>query len=342
MIRLRWCRILPALFVLHAALAQAQTGSAVDRARGYYDGLFYDSAITTAQAGLTARSLALEDRKALYELLGYSYASIDSTSQAVEAFRELILLDPDREPDPLRVSPRITSRYQLALGQVLVVRRLAMDSTSFVAGEGAGLMRFVVSRAAGVHVRLIGGGRDVVLDSQAVAGAAAVEWNGLLDGAPAPAGRYDLIVEAVAGRDRDQRALSLAVSHSALDTLPHLTALPGYEEQPEFERPQRNWTPLGVAAVYVGAGVAATLALRNTSLGRGVDGGVVVVGSLALASGVAVSLRRPDPRPVPAGMLYNRLLRDLLARRNETIAQENGVRARKTVLTVVQLDRRGP
>src|SRR4051812_15594768 len=100
-------------------LARGQEG-ALDRAQGAYQSLDYAAAIRSAHDALADR-IPEATRIAAYEILAFSYAALDSTRQAVEAFRELIFLDPNRTPDVERVSPRITALYALALGQVLVV-----------------------------------------------------------------------------------------------------------------------------------------------------------------------------------------------------------------------------
>jgi hypothetical protein len=57
-----------------------------------------------------------------------------------------------------------------------------------------------------------------------------------------------------------------------------------------------------------------------------------------LIAGVALSLKKPDPVPVEANILYNQLLREELARRNADIAQQNTERRRQVMLTVVPLE----
>jgi len=320
------------LFSVRAAWAQEDAG--LRAARAWYDRVAYDSAVVTAQRTLMTPDLAAADRIALYELLGFAYAGMDSSVRAVESFRALIQLAPDREPDPLRVSPRITSQYQIALGQVLVARRLRVDSATFVAGDDSVLMRFDVSRAAAATTRLTGP-VAVTLDSQTTAGAVTVHWNGLdALGRAAPPGRYQLVVSAASGRDAVERATGFTVTHAPLDTLPHLASLPGYQPQPELEQPPRNWSRLRLAASYVSVGLAAVLALRNTSLGGGATGGVLVVGAAGLATGFALSLQPPPARTVQTAVLYNQLLRDQVARRNEEIAGENAARRLKVMITV--------
>jgi hypothetical protein len=330
-----------AALILGAATLEAQNSAGLRAARAHMDNLVYDSAIVVAERALEAPGLSGADRIGLYELLGYAYASIDSSRKAVEAFRSLILLAPDREPDPLRVSPKITAQYQVALGRELVARRIRVDSASFVAGEGSAAIRFQVSRAAVVRTRVVGA-ITVVVDSQSTAGAVAVRWNGLsAAGTPAPPGRYQVIVELTAGTQAGSFGTGLIVSHAPLDTLDHLTALPGYTEQAETELAPRSWAPLGRAASYFGIGLVSVLVLGNPDLVTAVPAGLVAVGTVSLALGLVRSLRAPPLRPVPSAVLYNSLLHDQLARRNEEIAAQNAARRLRVVVTVVQVER-GP
>jgi hypothetical protein len=272
-----------------------------------------------------------------YEVLGFSYGALDSTRAAVDAFRQLIFLAPDREPDVERVSPRITSLYASALGQVLVVRHVALDSAAFVAGQGAARLHYEVSRAALTTTRVVGAGVDQVVDSQTVTGATQLSWpvQGR-DGTPLPPGDYDLIVTAREGERSEYASapLRIRVEHGRVDTLPQLATLPGYQKQPELVSPPRDWRPAALAVLYAGIGSAAVLAVDGNGLGTGPRTALISVSGGAVVAGLALSLRRPDPRPSPTNILYNRLLDELLARRNAEIAQENETRRSQVLLTV--------
>jgi hypothetical protein len=77
--------------------------------------------------------------------------------------------------------------------------------------------------------------------------------------------------------------------------------------------------------------------LDDGELGSGAQTGMLVVAGGAVAVGLGLSLRHPDPRPSETNILYNRLLRDLLTRRNQEIAQENSVRRSRVLLTVTSV-----
>ncbi len=316
----------------------SQESAAVRRAQQAYDALDLERAISAARTALGQR-LSGADRIRAYELLAYSYGALDSTRQAVAAFRELIFLDPDLEPDVERVAPRITSLYASALGQVLVVRRMTVDTASFVAGQGYATARYSVSRPSSVIARVVGEGFSVMVDSQLVAGAGRVDWTAeSAAGVPVPPGIYQVIITATEGRAEYSVQQEVAVTHGVVDTIPHLTSLPGYTEQPESESPPRNWRPLGLSTLYVGVAAGAAFALENTALDLGERKEIGAVASLALITGLVMSIKKPDPRPVPANILYNQLLREQLANRNRQIAEDNEVRRRQVMVTVTPGD----
>ena len=342
---MRYLPLKAGLALLGLALPlRAQEGAGVRHVRELYERLSYDTAVAVAESTLAAPRVSPDDRLALYELLGFMYAAMDSTTRAGAAFDNLIQMDPDRAPDPLVVSPKIVNLYNAALGRALVVRHVTVDSGSFVAGEGMATIRFQVTRAAAVRTRLVGGGLDLVLDSVPRASAdVTARWGGTTRaGQPVPPGRYQVIVTAFGGGNAfDNGRTWLTVSAAPRDTLPLLTALPGYQEQPEMEQPARSWSPLATAASYFSVGVAAALAFRNTALGSSIPAGLLVAGTASLGAGFALSLRPPPPRPVENAILYNRLLRDMLDRRNLELARENEARRQQVVLTVVQSPRSG-
>jgi hypothetical protein len=324
-----------ALLLLAAPLA-AQDTSLVARARAAYDTLDYAGAIAAARQALQG-PLRESDRVTAYEVLGYSYGALDSTRAAVEAFKALIFLAPDLEPDVERVSPRITSLYASALGQVLVVRHVALDSSTFVAGQGTARLHYYVSRAALTTTRVVGAGVDLAVDTQTVNGATQVPWpvQGR-DGTPLPPGDYDLVVTAREGERSEYASapLRIRVEHGRVDTMPLLTSLPGYERQPEMVSPPRDWRPVALAVLYAGIGSAAVLAVDGGKLGTGPRTALISVSGGAALAGLALSLRRPDPRPSPTNILYNRLLGELLERRNAEIGRENENRRLQVLVTV--------
>jgi hypothetical protein len=92
--------------------------------------------------------------------------------------------------------------------------------------------------------------------------------------------------------------------------------------------------------LYAGLLSGAAVALENSALGES-EREVLGVSVLAVVTGLAMSIKRPDPRPVPANIRYNQLLRDNLARRNAEIAEQNATRRRQVRLTIVPVEAGG-
>src|SRR5207237_7559044 len=118
----------------------------------------------------------------------------------------------------------------------------------------------------------------------------------------------------------------IRVSHGRVDTVPSVTSLPGYQFLPETEIPPQSWRPVGLAFLYTGGALVGTLGLESSSPGSSSKRRLGLVGGAALVRGLGMMLRKPAPRPAAANILYNRLLRDQLARRNQDIAKENVAR----------------
>ena len=303
------------------------------------DNLDFARAIALSRQALAQR-MSGPDQARAYELLGFSYGATDSQAKAVDAFKQTILLDPDHELDPSKVSPKITSLFYSALGQVLVVRHLEVDSARFIAGQGGALVRFTVTSPARVRVRAVSGSTSLAVDSAIVTGAVARPWSAVLpNGNPAAAGTWLIVVEAASGQNAFSASRAVQVTYSPVDTLDHLTSLPGYKELPETEVPPRSWRPMGIAFLSSTGAVAGAYALNNGTLGSTPSRELIGVGAVTLAAGLAMTLRKPIPEPAPANILYNKLLHEQLARRNADVAKENASRRRQVELTIVALPR---
>ena len=294
--------------------AQTVQNATLRRAQQAYDNLEYRQVVSLAQAALRER-LTGPERARAYELLGFTYGA----------------------------SPKAYSAFDVALRQVLLVRQLRVDSTSFVGGRGAVPIRFTVTQPARVVTRAIGGGGgggggSYVIDSGAWNGQVNLSWPArLANGDPVPAGNYTVVVEARLGQNTASASQPVRVSHGSVDTLQSLTSLPGYQYLPETEVPPQSWRPLGLAFLYTGGALVGTLGLESSSLGSSSKRELAVVGGAALVTGFVMTLRKPAPRPAAANILYNRLLRDQIARRNQDIAKENVARRQQVQLTLVPL-----
>jgi hypothetical protein len=316
--------------------AQGGAGPAtLRRAETAYRALSYGEAITLARRALGERLSRVEQERA-YEVLGFAYAALDSARQSTEAFKQLLFLDPDRVLDPARISPKITSLFSLALGQVLVVRNLGVDSITFVAGREALPIHFTVTRTARIRTRVSGPGVDVVVDSSLGEGRVQLRWNGMSrDGRPVPSGSYRVVVETWAGRDAYAASFPVRIVAGGVDTVAHLTSLPGYSLLPETEVPPRSWRPLGLAFLATALTAGGSMALENAGVGGGGRRELAAVGVGAIVAGALATAKRPAPVPASANIRYNTLVREQLARRNGEIAAENAARRRLVQLSVV-------
>src|SRR3989454_260025 len=321
------------------AWAQAVRSPTLRQALQAYDQLNFPQAIVLANRSLR-EPLGGAERGRAYELLGSAYSAMDSALKAVDAFQPAILVDPDRQLDPTKISPKITSAFLLALGQVLVVRQLKVDSVRFVGGQaGAGVpIRFTITSPARVRVRALSGSTSLLIDSSAVTGTVSLRWPAVLrSGEPVPQGTWQIVVEATAGQNSFSASQGVRVSYGSVDTAGHVTSLPGYQELSETEIPPQSWRPLGLAFLYTGGALVGTLGLEGGAVGTASRREISVVGAAALLAGVVMTLRKPAPRPAEGNILYNRLLREQIARRNADIAKENVTRRQQVELTVVPL-----
>ena len=316
------------------ASAQSIQNATLRRAQQAFDNLEYRQALAAAQASLRERLTGYERARA-YELLGFTYSGMDSILKAVDAFKQVVLLEPERQLDPTRTSPKALSAFQVALTQVLVVRQLVVDSVTFVGGQGMVPIRYTVTQPARVVTRVIGGSTSLRIDSTVATGQVNLRWPARTAGGdPLPAGNYTIVVDAAVGQNGFSTSQPIRVAHGIVDTVAHLTSLPGYTYLPETEVPPKSWKPMGLALVYTGAALAGTSALSSGDLGKVSLREGAVIGAGVTIAGFIMTLKKPAPQPARGNILYNSLLREQIARRNTEIAQENTRRRQQVALTV--------
>jgi len=329
------CGALVAPAVMAQADAAAVQNTLLRRAIRAYDNVDFNQALALGRQSLRERLTAAERARA-YELLGFVHGATNQPDSCIAAFREMILLDPDRELT--RASGRINGYFQAALSQVLVVRRPQVESADFTAGQGYVPIRFTVTSTARVRTRALSGSTTILIDSTVTVGQVNLRWPAQLpSGEPVPAGDYTIQVEARgAGQSLFGVARQVRITHGVVDTVAHLTALPGYDVLPETEVPPKSWRPLGLAFLYTGAAAAGALALQG-SLDARTDA-LVAVGMGTLVTGFVASLKKPAPQPAQANILYNQLLREQLARRNAEIARENAARRQAVQIRIEPIE----
>src|SRR5438445_4946678 len=322
--------------------AQTIQNPTLRRAQQAFDNLDYRQALSAGQAALRERLTGFERARA-YELLGFTYSGMDSILKAVDAFKQVVLLEPERTLDPNRTSPKALSAFQVALTQILVVRQLRVDSVNFIGGQGAVGIRYTVTQPSRVVMRVTGGtSGSMRIDSTVANGQVNIRWPARMpNGDPVPAGNYNIVVEATVGQNSFSTSQPIRITHGAVDTLPLLTSLPGYTYLPETEVPPKSWRPMGLALVYSGIALAGTSALSHGDLGSAsMREGGVIGGGIVLA-GFIMTLKKPAPQPARGNIPYNSLLREQIARRNPELAQENTRRRQQVALSVVPLPRAG-
>ena len=133
----------------------------------------------------------------------------------------------------------------------------------------------------------------------------------------------------------------MRIEPGLVDTLPHLTELPGYELLPETMVPPRSWKPVGLALMATSVALGGSLALESSKLGGGGRREILSVGAGAALVGLFATMKKPEPVPARANILYNSLVREQLAKRNSEIAAENALRRRQVKLAVVPETRGG-
>ena len=340
--RSTWLLALPLLCAAPALAAQTVQNATLRRAQQAFDNLDYRQALTTAHASLRERLTGFERARA-YELLGFTYSGMDSILKAVDAFKQVVLIEPERDLDPNRTSPKALSAFQVALTQILVIRQLRVDSVNFIGGQGVVGIRYTVTQPSRVFTRISGGTLGGMrIDSTVANGQVNIRWPARMpNGDPVPAGNYNVVVDATVGQNTFSASQPIRITHGAVDTLPHLTSLPGYTYLPETEVPPKSWRPMGLALVYSGIALAGTSALSHGDLGSAsMREGGMISGGIVLA-GFIMTLKKPAPQPARGNILYNQLLRDQITRRNAEIAQENTRRRQQVALSVVPLPRAG-
>src|SRR5437899_6064473 len=149
--------LLAGLAVPAVGAGQTIQNATLRQAQQACDNLEYRQVLSLARAALRER-LTGPERARAYELLGFTYGAMDSILKAVDAFKQVVLIDPERQLDPNRISPKAYSAFDVALRKVLLVRQLRVDSTSSIGGRGAAPIRFTVTQPARVVTRAIGGG----------------------------------------------------------------------------------------------------------------------------------------------------------------------------------------
>src|SRR3989442_3885874 len=107
-----WLLLAVSLLCPPAVAAQTIQNVTLRRAQQAFDNLDYRQALSLGQASLRERLTGFERARA-YELLGFTYSGMDSILKAVDAFKQVVLIEPERDLDPTRTSPKALSAFQV-------------------------------------------------------------------------------------------------------------------------------------------------------------------------------------------------------------------------------------
>jgi hypothetical protein len=249
------------------------------------------------------------------------------------------MLDPNRQID---AGPRINGYFNAALSQVLVIRQLRVDSATFATGsQGGGVpIAFTITSRARIMTRAVSGENSILIDSSVVTGTLNLRWGGTLpNGDVVPAGNWTILVEAEgSGQNTFSASQPIRISSTNVDTIAHLTTLPGRSELPETVVP-RSAEPLRTALILAGVTTMGELAFYNRNTTTTTKRQIGIAVSATFLAGV-LAIFRPVPRPVPANVQYNSLLREELVQRNAEIARQNALLRRQAELTIVPVAKR--
>ena len=90
-----WPLIAVALLLPGAVPGQTVQNATLRRAQQSFDNLDYRQALITGKAALLERLTGFERARA-YELLGFTYSGMDSILRAVDAFKQVVLIEQPR------------------------------------------------------------------------------------------------------------------------------------------------------------------------------------------------------------------------------------------------------
>lgn len=328
-------RLLAAALALCAApapaLAQGNTAETLAEASRLYDDLQVERAVVLLRRVLSPSSpfeVSRDQRVEAYVYLGASLAILGQRDSAVTYFRAALERDPFADLDPARFTARERAAFAEARQRTLAVGSRQLLPRRFdPRTEQVGIV-FVSTQQAlvRVEVRSLVDTTGIVLFERESEGVREVAWNGMIAGAPAPEGRYGLIVRArnAAGvTDSSSLAFTLAHDHEALED-----TLPAFHEGDLL--PER-W-PAWVASRDLGRGVAlGALALVIPTLGhsRLSNGGhpyAKVAAAGAVAGGLAAFVERRRHPVNTAAIAANNARRLERATHNAEVARRNAAR----------------
>ncbi len=325
--RAGFATLLLGLFLLLPAAAHAQTPAALlEEGVSAYNDLEFGLASRILRRAVESDAqppLTTVERERALVYLGATEALRDRRNEALQVFRDLVLLNPRYRPDGLVFPPRITQVYDEArrTTKALVVEVPAEQV--LVAGSSRWRVRLWVSSGHHVAVRIRDqSGRSIRrLYNGQLADSVVLTWNGLTAAGSAPsAGRYVLEAASMVTADTPIRSVRvpLRFQNAPLRTLSQPAPPPDSLLLPE-KRSVTSGLMFLVPATVIGA-VLILPALGSDAENREVR--IAVGGAVTLAGLVGFILQKPG-KPIPENIAYNDSVRTDYARRLQQVQTEN-------------------
>lgn len=321
-----------AVLVLPALLsAQTPAGRLITTARVQIEDLNNDSAAVLLRQALEPRLNATSaERLRAFILLGIAELTEHQT-QAREAFRQALLLDPTARVDSLRdLASDLVTVFDAERTRVLAIRLEAPVDTELSVGGGHLPLVARPTRRARVLLTIAGSNGSVVhSDSQLVVGSATFDWDlRLPDGSPVAPGAYTLRLSA---RDSVSEAVpvgrTLTIELVPVDTQPLPPPLAPSAFAPETARVRAHQPAALLGGVVFGAAAGALCCVFKQEGGTD-RRAFAVAGTLTLGGIIGFASGRYVRRPVAENVERNRQVRERDAQTRAAITQAN-TRARQ-------------
>jgi hypothetical protein len=284
-----------------------------------YQGLDFAAAAQLLRRALESDgSLPPADRHRALMYLGAAQVFREEHSDAVDAFRTLLLQDPRFRPDTLIFPPQVTQVYREVQETTKAVALEAADAR-FRARVEAFAVRAYATSSHQIHARIetSGGALLAELYRGPIADSLTLSWNGLnTRGEVAETGHYRLVVTSLVQPDQVLRSVSLPldVQVQPPDTMPWPVAA---------DVPHSGWNlRLLIPGLVLGAGFAVPAALGA----GGAEGPRIGLGvAFAVAGVLGAAHDAGHVSPADARAWHNRLV---------TVRAENAQRRRAPMITL--------
>lgn len=254
--------------------------------------------------------------------------SLGARDSARAYLRDVVRADPFYTPTPDLLNPDLQAAYVQARGQTTVIGLRGPRDTVLMPLRDTLPLEIAVGRPGQVRLLLRLAeprAHDSLLTALPVDSGAIVKIPLVAhDGSVLPPGVYAIEGAVAASGSGASALLQLTVERTAVDTAPHVSAIPGTTYRPETRKSGVSLRSVREAVGLGGLALLVSVAVNDAALsGRSIPPAAVVIGgSVTLAT---VALKRPGVR-IPENVNYNDSLRAAWEARNRTIVAENATR----------------